>query len=72
MRPILVKELAELLTAAIKNGHGDSVVLVSNDEECNGYHSLYRHNYGVSEAEDVRYYNEKTKQVEMKSSIILD
>lgn len=41
MRPLTVKELAELLNQAVKQDKGDYIVLVSDDEECNGYHELW-------------------------------
>lgn len=41
MKPVSVKELAALLDKAIKEGKGDCAVLVSDDEECNGYHELW-------------------------------
>ena len=41
MRPVSVKELAELLNKAVAENKGDYIVLVSDDEECNGYHELW-------------------------------
>lgn len=69
MKPMTVIELAELLDKAIKFGYGDRVVQVSNDEECNGYHCLYRRNFGSGE--DVCYLDEKGGEV-YRNSIILD
>ena len=70
MRPVLVKELAELLSLAVKEGYGDYVVQVSDDEECNGYHPIYQHNFGIGE--DVRYLDEKTNEMLYRNSLIID
>jgi hypothetical protein len=70
MRPVLVKELAHLLSLAVKEGYGDYVVQVSDDEECNGYHPIYQHNFGIGE--DVRYLDEKTNEMRYRNSLIID
>lgn len=36
-----VKELADYFTQLVKQGKGDYVVFVTNDEEGNGYHALW-------------------------------
>ena len=36
-----VKRLKRLLEEQIKQGHGDYIVFVTDDEECNGYHALW-------------------------------
>ena len=36
-----VKELADYFTRLVKQGKGDYVVFVTNDEEGNGYHALW-------------------------------
>ena len=41
MKPKTVNELLEELTRLQKRGYGEYLVLVSDDEECNGYHPLY-------------------------------
>jgi hypothetical protein len=70
MRPVSVKELAELLNKAIREGKGDCVVRVSNDEECNGYHELWN-KLSVKEGEDIEYYNSETKSFVWYNTILL-
>ena len=41
MEAITVKRLKRLLEEQIKQGHGDYIVFVTDDEECNGYHALW-------------------------------
>lgn len=53
MRPLTVKELAELLNKAVAENKGDYIVLVSNDEECNGYHVLWAQEF--QQGEDVQF-----------------
>lgn len=43
MSGITVKELKEHCERAIKMGYGDRVVLISDDDEGNGFHTLYYH-----------------------------
>lgn len=45
-KPITVRELKELLDIAVKDGYGNDLVQVSNDEEVSGYHFLYSRNFG--------------------------
>lgn len=47
LKPITVSELKELLDIAIEAGYGNDFVQVGNDEEVNGYHFLYSHNFGT-------------------------
>ena len=54
MRPVSVKELAELLNRAVAENKGDYVVLVSDDEECNGYHELWD-KVNITQGEDVQF-----------------
>lgn len=37
-RPYTIKELAKLCQDEIKKGHGDRIIMLSNDDEGNGYH----------------------------------
>ena len=41
MQPMTVKRLKELCEEQIKKGNGDKIVILSNDEEGNGYHECY-------------------------------
>ncbi len=38
---ITVKELAQMVLQEIKNGNGDKRILISQDDEGNGFHTLY-------------------------------
>ena len=40
-KPLTVKELAKLCQEEIKKGHGDCSIMLSNDDEGNGYHYLW-------------------------------
>ena len=54
LKPITVSELKELLDIAIEAGYGNDLVQVGNDEEVNGYHFLYSHNFGT-DGHDILY-----------------
>ena len=54
MRPVLVTALAELRNKAVCEDKGDYVVLVSDDEECNGYHELWD-KVNITQGEDVEF-----------------
>lgn len=41
MKPITVKELKEACDEQIKKGNGDKVIMISDDDEGNGYHYLW-------------------------------
>ena len=45
-----VNELLELCQQEVENGNGDRKILLSNDDEGNGYHALY---YDFTEAEEL-------------------
>lgn len=45
MKQLTLKELFNLIALAIKEGNGDKKVIISNDNEGNGYHGLF---YGVT------------------------
>lgn len=57
MEAVTIKRLYELLKEEVKNGRGDKKILLSNDDEGNGYHQMF---YGLStiKEEDAQYYNE--------------
>lgn len=40
-KPLTVKELAKLCQDEIKKGHGDCSIMISDDDEGNGYHYLW-------------------------------
>lgn len=41
MKAITVNKLKELCDNAIKLGLGDRAIMISQDDECNGYHYLW-------------------------------
>jgi hypothetical protein len=45
-QPLTVKQLELMLKKAIKEGHGDKYVFLSDDDEGNGFHALF---YGITE-----------------------
>jgi len=67
MRPVSVKELAELLNKAVRENKGDYIVLVSNDEECNGYHELWTQEF--RQGEDVQF--REGGEWKLRNSIVL-
>ena len=69
MRPVSVKELAELLNRAVAENKGDYIVLVSDDEECNGYHELWTKEF--RQGEDVQFRDEKSGEWKLRNSIVL-
>jgi hypothetical protein len=70
MKPLTVNELSALLDKAIKFGYGDRIVCVSDDEECNGYHCLYRRNFGSGD--EIQYLDQKDGNIKYENSIIID
>lgn len=70
MKPLTVNELSALLEKAIKFGYGDRIVCVSDDEECNGYHCLYRRNFGSGD--EIQYLDNKDGKIKYENSIIID
>lgn len=49
-KPLTVKELLKLCQEEIKNGHEDCSIMISDDDEGNGYHYLW---YSFQMAEDL-------------------
>jgi hypothetical protein len=49
MNQITVKELYEICKNAIKDGDGNKYIVVSDDNEGNGFHGLF---YGLSPLDD--------------------
>lgn len=49
-KPLTVRELAKLCQEEIKKGHGDCSIMISDDDEGNGYHYLW---YNFSMAEEL-------------------
>lgn len=42
-KPLTVKELLKLCQDEIKKGHGDHTIMLSDDDEGNGYHYCWYH-----------------------------
>ena len=51
-KPVTVKELAKLCQDEIKKGHGDYSIMLSDDDEGNGYHYLWYSFITASELDD--------------------
>lgn len=49
-KPLTVKELLKLCQEEIKKGHGDCSIMISDDDEGNGYHYLW---YSFSMADEI-------------------
>lgn len=49
-KPLTVKDLFKACQEEIKNGHGDCSIMLSDDDEGNGYHYLW---YDFSMAEEL-------------------
>ena len=41
MKPLTIKDLYKECKKQIDNGNGDKVIMISNDDEGNGYHYLW-------------------------------
>ncbi len=51
MKPITVKELMMLCSKQVQAGNGNKVIMISNDDEGNGYHYLWYSFQTVEEME---------------------
>lgn len=49
-KPLTVKELLKLCQEEIKKGHGDCSIMISDDDEGNGYHYLW---FAFTKAKDL-------------------
>lgn len=49
-KPLTVNDLFKLCQEEIKDGNGDHTIMISRDEEGNGYHYLY---YEFTDARDL-------------------
>ena len=54
MKPLTVKELFKECEKEIKRGNGNKVIMLSDDDEGNGYHYCW---YSFSDIEDFTYYD---------------
>lgn len=51
MKELTINDLKVLVDKAIKDGHGDKVINLSNDDEGNGFHKMYYAITPVTESE---------------------
>ena len=49
MKQVTVRDLYKYCESAIRNGHGDKNIVISDDNEGNGFHGLF---YGFSTIDD--------------------
>ena len=69
MKPKTVNEVIEELRKLQIRGFGEHILQVSNDEECNGYHSLL--GWCIVEGDNITYLNEETNKMETRPSVQL-
>ena len=50
MKPLKVKELYDLCKSEMMSGNGNKTIMISNDDEGNGYHYLW---YAFSNAKEI-------------------
>lgn len=49
-KPITVEQLKRIVDEEVRNGNGDKVIMISDDDEGNGYHYLW---YAMATAQEV-------------------
>lgn len=49
-KPLTIKQLKKFIDDEIKKGNGDKVIMISDDDEGNGYHYLW---YALTPAEEL-------------------
>jgi hypothetical protein len=71
MKQLTIKELLELCKQQVKKGNGDKKIVISDDNEGNGYHGLFYTFTEIEEEEKEYYpiYDSETKDI--KEIIIL-
>ena len=68
MKPLIVKDLKEMIKR-IPSKYDNLVVLVSDDDEQNGYHALwYKEIYS---GDNFEFFNQDTKEMETRKSIVI-
>ena len=70
MKPKTVNEVIEKLLKLKQRGYGEHILLVSDDEECNGYHELYGL-FNCEEGRPLRFLNEHTNRFETGQTICI-
>ena len=72
-KPLTVKELLKLCQDEIKKGHGDCSIMLSDDDEGNGYHYCW-YSFSTAEelmsAEDEEFYLDKDIAPKNKTIIL--
>ena len=63
MKPITVKELKKACEEQIKKGNGDKVIMISQDDEGNGYHYLWYSFTTMEEMEEPIEFNENKYEI---------
>lgn len=69
MKPITVKQLYQLCKNEITKGHGDYKIMISQDDEGNGYHYLWYSFQTVKEFEQPMEYGKMTYQADFDWNI---
>lgn len=69
MKPYTLNELLGRLNALQMRGFGKHIVLVSDDDECNGFHALW--NWEASEGCPFTYLNTETNKMEKAPTILI-
>ena len=69
MKPYTLNELIERLNMMQERGCGQHIVMVSYDEECNGYHPLW--DWACYEGEPYQYLNEETGKMEKAKTVLI-
>lgn len=67
-----VKELLKACKEQVAKGNGDKSIVISNDDEGNGYHYLwYAFTYDVNEIKEIHEYTPVCEDDEIEDTIIL-
>ncbi len=64
MEEMTIKKLKKLCEEQIKKGNGDKIIMISDDDEGNGYHYLYYAFTPAKELLEDYMYNEKVAKLE--------
>lgn len=67
-KPITINQLKEYCEKQIKKGNGDKVIMISDDDEGNGFHYLW---YSFTEIEDEYYDISIDERIASKENTII-
>lgn len=70
MQQLTVKQLKVLCTQAIQRGHGDKLIVISDDNEGNGYHGLF-YGFTLISKDDEQFYNISDSTITNRKEIIV-